>query len=541
MGIPARGLAFRLSLYLAAAVAVFLGLFGFWAARESRIHLERTVIDSADRLCDVIRRSTRSQMLRNERQVIFEMIQAIGEQPGLDRIRVYDRGGQIRYSTEPREIGGEVDTKAEACVNCHRGNAPVPEIRRSQRYRIFRTGDGHRTIGMIAPIQNEPACSSADCHVHPPAHRILGVLDVQMSLAQVDRDISRMTGRMTLSGVLALLGLVVLSTLLLYRMVHRPVRRLILGTKRVAAGDLTSRIPLRSRDELRELAESFNQMTGELAEARQQSEAWARTLEDRVAEKSRALERVQEEIIQIEKMASMGKLAAIVAHEINNPLAGIRTYARLLLKRVQGQSGGEPVRAEAPRESAEILTQIDSEAARCGEIVKNLLQFSRPSRPRAEPCDVNELVRGSVRLVQHQIDLQGLTSLLSLAENLEPVVCDPQQIRQALVAVLINACEAMPHEGILTVTTRPASTGGVQVSIEDTGIGIDEETRKHLFEPFYTTKEGGAGLGLAVVYGIITGHGGKIEVESTPGVRTTFRFYLPPYPPERKPELELTA
>ncbi len=522
MPIPPRGLAFRLSLYLAAAVAIFLGLFGMWAVRESRSHLEQAVVDSSDRVSDVIRLSTRSFMFRNERKPIFEIIQAIGEQKGLDRIRIYDKGGEIRYSTAASEIGHKVDVKAEACVSCHGGDVPSRMIHREQRYRIFRNPDGHRTLGMITPINNEPACSQAECHFHPPEASILGVLDVQMSLASVDADQNLLTRQIALTAVAAVLGLIVISSAILYRLVHRPVKGLIAGTHRVASGDLAARIPQGSRDELGELADSFNLMTSELSDARAQADAWARTLEDRVEEKSQQLERVQEEIVQMERLASMGKIAAVVAHEINNPLSGIRTYARLMLKRRV---------ADAKDDESEMLSQIESEAARCGEIVRNLLQFARPHRPKLELLDLNELVGASVRLVQHQVDLQGLQCKLSLSDGLPPIVCDPQQIRQALVAVLINACEAMPHEGTITVRTERDSNAGAVISVGDTGVGMDEETRWHVFEPFYTTKEGGAGLGLAVVYGIIRNHGGRVDVESAPGRGTWIRFHLPARPP----------
>ncbi|MDM7914692.1 MAG: hypothetical protein QUU85_05420 [Candidatus Eisenbacteria bacterium] len=177
-----RALAFRLSLLLAGGVALFLGLLGFWVVGESRRQMEKTVVRDTDRVCDLIRRSTRSFMFRNERQEIFEIIQATGEQPEFDRIRIYDEGGRIRYSTHSEEVGQMVDPRAEACVNCHRGQEPVPEIPQSERFRIFRNPDGHRTLGMIAPIQNEPSCANASCHAHPADKRVLGVLDVQMTL-----------------------------------------------------------------------------------------------------------------------------------------------------------------------------------------------------------------------------------------------------------------------------------------------------------------------------------------------------------------------
>ncbi len=537
-----RSLSVRLGLYLSGAAVVLLGIYGFWASEASRSQLEETVIQNADQVSDVIRRATHVFMLRNERAEVFEIVQAIGEQPGMERIRIYDEQGRIRYSTIPDEIDHEVDQKAEACYACHLGEAPVAEIGSRQRYRTFQSHDGHRVLGMIVPIRNEIACWDAGCHEHPPEKRILGVLDVQMSMEMVDRGLAAHNRIMVLLSAGVVFLLVILVTSVLYRMVHRPVVNLIEGTRRLAAGDVGHRILLKPQDELGDLAESFNRMSLELADAKAQSEAWAQTLELRVEEKSRALVRVQEEALQMEKMASMGKLAAIVAHEINNPLAGIRTYAKLLLKRSQRGTPPDGVTEERLRvEHDEVLEQIESEATRCGEIVKHLLQFSRPSRPRAEPCDLNELITGSVRLVQHQIDLKGLTSCLDLDEALPRIVCDPQQIRQAVIAVLINACEAMTGEGTLTVSTRTESSGGAKIEITDTGIGIDEETRKHLFEPFYTTKEGGAGLGLAVVYGIFKSHGGKVEVDSTPGFKTTFRFHLPPHPPEGEIDLEVEA
>ncbi|MBI5487456.1 MAG: HAMP domain-containing protein [Deltaproteobacteria bacterium] len=538
MKFPARALAFRVSLLLMTAVALILGLFGVWVARDSRSQLEQTVIDHAEQLGDVIRRSTRSLMFRNERTEIFEIIQAIGEQPGIDRVRIYDKEGRVRYSTRAQEVGQEVDKTAEACVNCHRGNAPAPDIRQQERYRIFGGGDRGRVLGMIVPIRNEPTCAEAACHVHPASQRILGVLDVQMSLAKVDEGRAGLTTRMAVSAGVTVVALMALSTLLLLRLVYRPVARLIVGTQRLGAGNLADRIPVASGNELGELAASFNKMAGELSDARSQLEAWTRTLEVRVAEKSRQLEKVQADIVQVEKMASLGKLAAIVAHEINNPLAAIRTYAHLLLKREERVAAGKGRKEGEEAERTQILGSVESEATRCGEIVKQLLQFARPSRPRAEPCDLGDLVTGTLRLVQHQLDVQGLRKSLAVAQDLPPIVCDPQQVRQALVAVLMNACEAMGSEGLLTVEARRGDGGWVVIEIRDTGVGMDEETRKQVFEPFFTTKEKGSGIGLAVAYSIVRAHGGRVTLESRPGTGTTVRIELPPQPPEAAAEEE---
>jgi two-component system NtrC family sensor kinase len=312
-----------------------------------------------------------------------------------------------------------------------------------------------------------------------------------------------------------------------WTMIHRPIKALIAGTHRVAAGDLDYKIKVYSHDQLGELAESFNRMTEELKRANAEITDWAKTMEIRVEQKTAELKKAHEQMIHVERMASVGKLAAIVAHEINNPLAGILTYAKLLLKKVRNNG--------APRggvESAgQYLEMIASESARCGDIVKNLLQFSRQTSVDLQPHDVNEIISQSLRLVQHKIHLMNLEVRTQLEENMPSLVCDSQLLKQALVALLINACEAMTQGGgmIEVISSHVPQKKEVTIHIRDNGVGIDEETRKHLFEPFFTTKEQGkgVGLGLAVVYGIVKQHSGEIEVESALGRGSTFTLRLP--------------
>lgn len=353
------------------------------------------------------------------------------------------------------------------------------------------------------------------------------MINVRMSLAPVDQAISASRRQMVFSLFVAILLLSLVFAALIWTMVHKPVHRLIVGTDRVAAGDLDYKISIETNDELGNLARSFNRMTAKLQRANAQINDWTKTLEDRVDKKTAELRQAHEHVLRVEKLASIGKLAAIVAHEINNPLAGILVYAKLLLKRM-GRNG-DPTQDTA--EAKKHLETIAAESARCGEIVKGLLQFARQSKTNAEPNDINEIIQQSVRLVRHKLELTNIRTEIKLDANLHRVVCDAQQIKQALVALLINACEAVDqHDGVIAIESRGLpNLSATEIRISDNGIGMDEETKQLVFEPFFTTKEQGkgVGLGLAVVYGIVTAHAGEIEVESAPRSGTTFVIRLP--------------
>jgi two-component system NtrC family sensor kinase len=299
--------------------------------------------------------------------------------------------------------------------------------------------------------------------------------------------------------------------------VGRPVKKLIDGTHRVAGGDLDYRIPVDSADELGDLAASFNKMTEEVGGVQSK-------IEEQVRRKTLELERAHRSLLNSEKMASIGKLAATVAHEINNPLFGILTYARLVLRALSRQE------CQERDEMVEQVETIERESKRCGDLVKNLLMFSRQAPANREPCDLNTVVQRAVLLVKHKLDMQSIELKENLSEDLPPATCDANQIQQVVLVLLVNASEAMPKGGALEVSTSFDSRGErSSVRVKDAGSGIPEDLLPRIFDPFFTTKEdrNRTGLGLAVAHSIVERHGGEIEVHSTPGVGTEFVISLP--------------
>ncbi len=512
-----RSLGPKLILVVGCILILSIGIYAYVNIASQKKHLTAEVMRGALRISETVRRSTRNDMLKNLRDDLHQMIEVIGEQEGLEKIRVFNKDGQIMFSSDKNDIGEMVDKRAEACYACHSAEKPLERLNIPDRSRVFTSKQGHRVLGVISAIYNEPDCYTPECHAHPPEQKVLGVLDIGMSLEEVDREIKEAQNKMVVFAIIAFLVISVTIGISINRYVTRPVRELVTGTRRVAEGDLDYSISVKGADEIAKLASSFSQMTQDLKKADEELLEWGKTLEQKVRERTEELRKTENQLIQSDKVASLGKLAAGVAHEINSPLTGILTYSSLLL---QDKKDDDP--------DKEDLEVIVNETNRCKKIVKGLLDYARQTEPRKTLSDINEVADKSIDLIAHQASLQNVKIEKKLQPDLPKIMIDVGQIQQVFINILLNAIEAMPQGGTLTLSSG-MDDQMVALRFADTGIGIPEEILPKILDPFFTTKEQGrgTGLGLSVSYGIIERHRGKLEVKSKVGEGSTFTVKLP--------------
>jgi two-component system NtrC family sensor kinase len=454
-------------------------------------------------------------------------MQTVARQQGISRIRIFNKEGRVMFSTG-RDQGLLVDKKTEACVLCHASAQPLVRVETPSRARVFADADGRRHLAMITPIYNEPSCSTATCHAHPDKQRVLGVLDVALELAPVDRRVAATRIRILATTALEVLLISGFLAVFVALLVTRPIQRLVEANAALGRMDLEHPVEITSSRELWELARSFNSMRDQLGDAMAEINRASRELEAKIAERTEQLRRAHQHLLQTDRLASLGQLAASVAHEINNPLSGVLNYSALM-GRILKEDG---VPKERLAEFRGYLERVTEQTARAGRIVCDLLAFSRRSKPQRAPADLNAIVRTTVSLVSHKLRLMSVEPEMRLDETLPLLPCDASQLQQVVLNLVLNGAQATRgHDRARVVVTTRGAEGdaGLVLEVEDDGDGIAPETLDRIFDPFFTTKEEGKslGLGLAVVYGIVESHGGKIEVRSTVGQGATFTVTLP--------------
>lgn len=409
----------RLIFVVSITAITIIGVYSYFNIKSQSNMLLAEVERHANQLSDAVKNGTRYDMLFNQRERIHQIINTIGTGSNINDVRILNKEGEIIYSSNKKDIGNMLDKNAESCYACHAANQPLERLSIKERTRIFRIHpDSARTFGIINPIYNEESCWKSDCHAHPQSAKILGVLDVTLSLAEVDKQIQQSEINELGFAIIAIVSIGFIISIFVKRWVDNPVKELIKGTDKVAIGELTYSIKQTGNDELGVLAKSFNNMTKKLNEMKLQ-------------------------LFQSEKLASIGQLAAGVAHEINNPLTGVLTYSSYLLKRAKDNP-----------EMQEDLNVIVRETKRSREIVKSLLDFSRQSTPKKNLSDLNQVVEKAESVVQNQLKINRVSLVKELDSALPQITVDANQIQQVLINFLVNAIDAIgPDGGKITIKT----------------------------------------------------------------------------------------
>ena len=407
-----KKIGFRLIFVVALTSLIIIGVFAYFNVKSQSSSLISEVERHANQLAETVISSTRYDMMLNQRERIQQTINSIGTQPQIRDVRIINKVGEIIYSSDSTSINKMVDKKAESCYACHAEDKPLEQISITERTRIFRVHpDSNRVIGIISPIYNEKSCWQSDCHAHPKDQKVLGVLDVSISLADVDRKILKSEWEVVIFALVAIIAVGLLIGYFVRKWVSLPVNELLAGTQQVSAGNLNYTIKDLGDNEIGKLGKSFNNMTKKLSEARMQ-------------------------LFQSDKMASLGRLAAGVAHEINNPLTGVLTYSSFLLKRTKDNP-----------ELQEDLKVIVRETLRSREIVKSLLDFARQSVPKKSSADINEIIDKAISVIENQLTLNKVKVIKQTEPNLPNLIVDANQMQQVFINLFVNASDAMEKNG----------------------------------------------------------------------------------------------
>ena len=391
---------------------------------------------------------------------------------------------QLRELTVPasrRGVVQEIDRQLERILGKYRENEPLFELAFARQ---TETGERNAALERLALAEHHLLSEINTWFTSLKASTIR----ITLELEQVERQAS--VWAVTLGGFGALLGVLVIVWTVL---TLRPLRRLHDAVGSVAAGNYRQRVAVSGGTEVADLAREFNAMAA-------------------------AIEEREQELVRSERLVTVGKMAAIITHEVRNPLSSIGLNAELLQ---------EELAASGSHEAVAMCATIVKEVDRLTAITEEYLRFARMPRPRLEREQLNSIVAELLEFQRETLTSRGVTVETRLDEGLPPVAADEAQLRQALLNLVRNAADAMSAGGALTVSTRRSADGAVEVSVKDTGGGIAAENLGRIFEPFFSTKKNGTGLGLALTQQIVTEHGGRIEVDSTPGRGTTFTLRLP--------------
>jgi len=533
-----NNLRFRSSIYSRVVIIITVSsiilffLFGIIFRSVYEQNLNTVIRQNGNNIGSIVEGSLYKSMLDNDKSSLQSTLDIINTISGIDEVNMYDDKDRLVYSSFSE------DTLFHSNPNCLMCHTDMGKLfpRKEKAYRIIdvksectmnENDNAHRHLLIRSPILNEKSCYTSSCHYHPESDEILGSLIIKMPLSDLDNTVKRSSTKFFLLATFTTIILIISLIFFTRQKIKNPLNELLKASQSVSGGNKDTRLEIKPNqlDDMRMLSVAFNEMLDNLQAATVELQNWSQQLEYKVQKKSEELGAAQNELIHIERIASLGKLSSSVAHEINNPLSGILVYTKLIYKQLSG-----PDMTPAKKEGVlKHLKLIESETKRCGEIVKGLLEFSRKEQEDFESKHLHKILQETFELMTHPIKIANIGFTNDFRAKYDLVFCSPNQLKQACVAILVNASEAVKENGEISISTSNPDEDHIKIDINDTGIGIPEDDIPHIFEPFFSTKRetSGIGLGLAIVHGIIKSHNGKISVESELGKGTTITIILP--------------
>lgn len=477
------GLHKKIIIFFAAIAFLAIGFFSWQNFSLYREHIRENRRGKVELLTEIINNGLKSLMLEgrgNEFQKFLENLIA----EDISAIRIFTQDGIILNSTIPGEKGHKVPDKDMSVYRAH------------EDLSVFSEGlQGKKVFSQIVLIRNDKTCQRC----HGGTDTIRGILDVEFSSVETDAEISNAAGRVTRTALITLVILIGSIGLLSFYLVKVPLDGIVGSIEKVAAGDTMGQIPAWRKDEIGQLASNLNAIMADISRKREE------------IDKCRA-----DRHIYIEKMASLGELAATVAHDIKNPLAGISGALQVL---------AEDFPENSPRK--EISREILEEIGRLDCAVKDLLLFARPPDMHLIPVDINAIIEKVRDRVTPRAESLKVRITLGAAA-VPAIMVDPEQLEKALINIALHSLESMPYGGMLMFAVNDMrNMDGIEITVSDTGPGIPEENLKDIFRPFFSSKHSGSGLGLAIARNTVEGHSGKIFVSSAAGMGTTYSIILP--------------
>jgi two-component system, NtrC family, sensor kinase len=534
-----RYLQFRSSIYgrvifIISVASIFLFLsFSIIFRSVNEEYLNAVIRQNGNNIGSIVGGSLYHSMLENDKSTLQNTLDVINTMPGIEEVNMYDNQDNLVYtSIPPGKIKSHTDPN---CITCHQSLKSIfpgqgkyyKIISPSSDCKMNHNDSSSRHLLIRLPILNETSCYADPCHYHKSTEKVLGSLIIKLPLAELDAAEAKSSTEFYLLAIFTTLLLVGFLFYFTRQRIKKPLNALLDASTAVANGDKSTRLEITPNqlEDMKMVSQAFNNMLDNLEAANNELQNWSQQLEYKVLKKSEELGAAQNELIHIERIASLGKLSLSVAHEINNPLSGILVYTKLVLKQLNNQEM-DPTKKETIMKH---LRHIENETKRCGDIVKGLLDFSKKDQKDFEARSIHEILRKTYDLMTHPMKIANINFLTDFSATSDNIFCSPNQIKQACIAILVNASEAVTENGEIVMRTKNPDADTLVLEISDNGVGIRSEDIPHIFEPFFSTKQSasGIGLGLAIVHGIIQSHKGKIDVRSNPGKGTTISITLP--------------